>query len=63
MKIGFVSSGMYLDIIHQMVETEFSHIDVIYFTYDDYTHAPELLEQHQSECDAVIFSGNLAYYY
>ena len=24
MKIGFVSSNMYLDIIHQMVETEFS---------------------------------------
>ena len=60
MKIGFVSSGMYLDIIHQMVETEFSHIDVIYFTYDNYIGAPALLEEHQSECDAVIFSGNLA---
>ena len=63
MKIGFVSSNMYLDIIHQMVETEFSHIDVMYFTYENYTDAPGLLEQHQSECDAVIFSGSLAYYY
>ena len=29
MKIGFVSSNVYLDIIHKMVETEFSHIDGI----------------------------------
>lgn len=63
MTIGFVSSEIYVDIIRQMAESEFSYINVLFFTYKDYTQVPEILAQRQDECDAVIFSGSLAYYY
>ncbi len=63
MTIGFVSSDIYVDMIRDMVETEFNYIDVIYFTYEDYAQTPKIIEERQTECDAVIFSGNLAYYY
>lgn len=63
MTIGFVSSEIYVETIRRMVESEFNHIDVRFFTYKEYTQAPGLLEQHQDECDAVLFSGSLAYYH
>lgn len=63
MKIGFVSSEKYPETIHRLADTEFPYIDILYLTYEDYTKVPRILEERQLECDAILFSGYLAYYY
>ena len=63
MKIGFVSSEKYPKTIHRLADTEFPYIDILYLTYEDYTKVPQILEERQLECDAILFSGYLAYYY
>ncbi len=63
MKIGFVSSQKYPQMIKDLVDAEFSYIDVIFITYTDHTKLPEMLKAHQHECDALLFSGDLGYLY
>lgn len=63
MKIAFVSSYMYYDIIKKLVDSEFDYIDVTFLTYEDYTDVPSVLTARQNEFDAVLFSGYLAYFY
>ena len=63
MKIGFVSSRKYAQMVRDLVESEFSYIDVITITYIDHTRLPEMLKVHQRECDALLFSGDLGYRY
>ena len=63
MKIGFVSSRKYAQMVRDLVDAEFPYIDVITITYLDHTTLPELLKTHQSSCDALLFSGDLGYLY
>lgn len=63
MKIGFVSSRKYPQMVKDLVDAEFSYIDVVFITYIDHTKLPEMIKVHQNTCDALLFSGDLGYLY
>ena len=62
MKIALVSSPIYPDMVRQLVANEFEYIHVTYLTYaNSYTEVAAIISARQTEFDAVLFSGHLAY--
>lgn len=63
MKIGIIGAENSLRAIRQTL----SHLpqldEFTYLTTRSYTDAPEILKKHQSEFDAILFSGTSPYHY
>ncbi len=61
MRVGFVSSRYFVDIMQRVAQREFDDIQLVPLTYKNFSEAAQMVREHQNEFDALIFSGNGAF--